>query len=290
MDQSEGILEKLTETIEDLETQKDVSSRDVYGEIQDITNNYDAIVHENARLKAELTKRKTSEELRSREAPVLLSPHETPHLLDDDRGALTVDDLSVASPRRSLDKSLFSTPNSPTTRYIPTSPITPSVKDFSFTQMKTFIHSMYTKKKSHDTVCRQGHLPLETMEQYLYTYCTQQFGIKSLVLDYIQAVLKGTLSFSKQDVNIKIFRHLLKNEIDESFLKIKIRLEKTIATLLRSYLRNKYPVQHEAVIDAHASEQMDSDIEETAWNAILNYIYTPADVRNTILFDSSDEF
>lgn len=55
------------------------------------------------------------------------------------------------------------------------------------------------------------------MEQYLYTYLNQKYGLKSIVLDQINAIIQAIAQFQQSDHDVLLFGKVLRNEIDEEF-------------------------------------------------------------------------
>lgn len=62
--------------------------------------------------------------------------------------------------------------------------------------------------------------PKETMEQYMYTYLNQKYGLKTLTIEWLLAIVNGINSYKEIDHEIKLFGKILKNECDEEFRSI----------------------------------------------------------------------
>ena len=73
----------------------------------------------------------------------------------------------------------------------------PSVgRSLSLRQLKEIIEDLYASKSKFDIKCLETHLPRETMEQHLYTYLNQKYGLKNLILDWAQAIINGVRKYS----------------------------------------------------------------------------------------------
>jgi len=57
----------------------------------------------------------------------------------------------------------------------------PITKDLTLKQLKEVIEDIYACKIRFDEKCRETKQARETMEQYLYTYLNQKYGLKSLI-------------------------------------------------------------------------------------------------------------
>ena len=75
----------------------------------------------------------------------------------------------------------------------------PSVgRSLSLRQLKEIIEDLYASKSKFDIKCLETHLPRETMEQHLYTYLNQKYGLKNLILDWAQAIINGVRKYSAE--------------------------------------------------------------------------------------------
>ena len=57
-------------------------------------------------------------------------------------------------------------------------------------------------------------MPLETMEQYLYTFLTKKYGLRSLIIQWVATVVNGVKQYMKTDSDVALFAKTLKNECD----------------------------------------------------------------------------
>jgi len=57
------------------------------------------------------------------------------------------------------------------------------------------IKDIIAQKKKHDETCRQKRQPLDTMEAYIYTYFNNKYGLKTLVIENIVALINGMKMF-----------------------------------------------------------------------------------------------
>lgn len=68
-----------------------------------------------------------------------------------------------------------------------------------------------------DKKCLESGLPKETMEQFMYTYLNQKYGLKSLIVEWAASIIAGVKSFLREDHEVTLFAKILKNECDEEF-------------------------------------------------------------------------
>jgi len=85
-----------------------------------------------------------------------------------------------------------------------------SKKKLSREQLNEIIQNIYKSKIAYDQNCIDLNKPLETMEQHMYQYLNNKYGLKNLTIEYASAIISGIKDYSKKDMNIKLFGMLLK--------------------------------------------------------------------------------
>ena len=55
------------------------------------------------------------------------------------------------------------------------------VRALTLKQLKDMIEEIYTSKSKYDQKYADAKLPRETMEQHMYTYLNQKYGLKVLI-------------------------------------------------------------------------------------------------------------
>ena len=55
-------------------------------------------------------------------------------------------------------------------------------------------------------------MPRETLEQFMYTYLNQKYGLKNLIVEWAAAII-----YIREDHDAALFAKILKNECDEEF-------------------------------------------------------------------------
>ena len=92
--------------------------------------------------------------------------------------------------------------------------------------LKQQIEDICESKIKFDEKCRVAKQPVETMEQYLYTYLNQKYGLKSLVIDWVTTIINSVNVYSHDgklrcfnhldpDPDVVMFGRILKNECEE---------------------------------------------------------------------------
>jgi hypothetical protein len=52
--------------------------------------------------------------------------------------------------------------------------------------------------------------PRETMEQHLYLYLTQKFGLRQLILEWRNSIYDGMQRFAEADADVALFGKVLR--------------------------------------------------------------------------------
>jgi len=159
----------------------------------------------------------------------------------------------------------------------------PGARELTLKQLLSFIDELYDSKDKFDVKCRESRLPRETMEQHLYTYLNQKYGLKSLIIEWASAVMAAVKKFSEQDNDVAVFGRILRNEIDEEFKIIQKQLKDTVADLLRVYLKGRHPLKSEDEVSKLLAKRIKSFVYEDEWTDIIKYMYNPEDSVNLIV-------
>jgi hypothetical protein len=84
-------------------------------------------------------------------------------------------------------------------------------------QLRDLINDIYSQKTKFDQKCEDNKLPRETMEQFMYTYLNQRYGLKNLIIEWAAAIIAGIKNFQKEDHDVALFGKILRSECDEEF-------------------------------------------------------------------------
>ena len=140
-------------------------------------------------------------------------------------------------------------------------------------QLKDIINDIYTQKVKYDQKCEDSHLPRETMEQFMYTYLNQRYGLKSLIIEWMSAIINGIKTYLREDHDIALFGKILKNECDEEFRYIQMHVKDTLVGLLKQLLKERFPLKSETEIGRMMKETQSGTLEEWQWRSIIEKMY-----------------
>ena len=82
----------------------------------------------------------------------------------------------------------------------------------------------------------------------MYTYLNQRYGLKSLIIEWVAAIINGIKTYLREDHDVALFGKILKNECDEEFRYIQMHVKDTLVGLLKSLLKEKHHMKSETEI------------------------------------------
>lgn len=146
-------------------------------------------------------------------------------------------------------------------------------------QLRDLIHDIYSQKTKFDQKCEENKLPRETMEQFMYTYLNQRYGLKNLIIEWAAAIIAGIKSFQKEDHDVALFGKILRSECDEEFRFIQQTVKETVIALLRALYREKYPLKTEPALLTIVENVLSGNgfIESWQWKKIIEKMYDEDD-------------
>lgn len=65
------------------------------------------------------------------------------------------------------------------------------MRNLSLKQLKDIINDIYNQKVKHDQKCEEEQKSRETMEQFMYTYLNQRYGLKNLIIEWAASIING---------------------------------------------------------------------------------------------------
>ena len=116
---------------------------------------------------------------------------------------------------------------------------------FTLKMMKEVISNIYTSKTSFDKKCLQKKQPKQTMEEFMYTYLNQKYGLKNMVIEWATNIINGIRTFSPGDIEISLFGKILQNELEENSQFLINSVKDNINSIIMNVLRVEYPYKND---------------------------------------------
>lgn len=155
--------------------------------------------------------------------------------------------------------------------------ITPKILSIKMT--KDIMNEIYNSKTNYDQKCYENKIPRETLEQHMYTYLNQKYGLKNLTIEWASSIINAIKIYSNEDCDINLFGKILRNEQEEDSRLVIENLKNNISELLEYYLRSKNPFKSKVDIKKMLENKKENFLNEEEWKGIINYIYLPEDAQ-----------
>jgi hypothetical protein len=146
--------------------------------------------------------------------------------------------------------------------------------------MKDIINEIYASKVEFDKKCMENKMPRETMEQHMYTYLNQKYGLKNLIIEWATSIINAIKMYSSEDSDICLFGKILRNELEEDARLVLARLKTTISDLLSYFLKSKMPLKSNSEIKELLNQKTNGMLLEDEWKGIVYYVYEKDDASN----------
>ena len=143
-----------------------------------------------------------------------------------------------------------------------------SKRDMTIRQLLETINDIYNSKLENDKKLSQNRQQKMTMEQFLYHYLNNKYGLKNLVIEYASCI------FSKKNSEVLLFGKILRNEIEEQEILIIAKLKETINEFLTFYYQNKFQYKSKSEIDNLVKKCKIGILNEEQWKNIVGFLFS----------------
>ena len=144
---------------------------------------------------------------------------------------------------------------------------------FTLKMMKEIISNMYTTKIAFDKKCVINKQPKQTMEEYMYIYLNQKYGLKNMVIEWATNIINGIRTFSSEDTEISLFGKILQNELEESCHLLINNLKENINTILIGILKSENPYKDEYEINIMKNKLIKGEIPPEKTQQIIENLF-----------------
>lgn len=150
---------------------------------------------------------------------------------------------------------------------------------FTIKMMKDIINEIYNSKGDYDKKSDENKLPRETLEQHMYTFLNQKYGLKQIIIEWATNIINGIKIFSSEDSEICLFGKVLRNEIEEDSRLVLNSLRPSLIEKVNYFLKVKYPLKSHQDILTMQSNRVNGTLSEEEWKYILNTSYDQQDTQ-----------
>ena len=143
----------------------------------------------------------------------------------------------------------------------------------SLKSLKDFMNELYLSKANYDMKCIEYKLPKETLEEYMYTFLNEKYGLKNLIIDWARNIINGIKYYSKKDSFVLLFGKIMRNEQEEDARFIIQKVLESIEELLLYYIKRQNPLKSIVEIKKIFERKKKSELFEEEWKGIIFSIY-----------------
>ncbi|CAD8059725.1 unnamed protein product [Paramecium sonneborni] len=152
-----------------------------------------------------------------------------------------------------------------------------SFRPLTLKQLKEIIQDIYESKSKHDIRQTENKLPLETIEQHMYTYLYCKYGLKNLALEWVACIINAIQKYANEDNDVSVFALILKNNLDEDFRLLQSQRKEKIEHIIQSILQTKYKTKPIAEIKEMVRQKVAGQITQQEAITILNSFFVQKD-------------
>jgi len=163
-----------------------------------------------------------------------------------------------------------------------------NIRILTLKQLKDTIDEINESKQKYDKKCYDIKMPRETMEQHMYSFLNQKYGLKNLIVEWAMAMINGIKKFCFDDNDVTVFAKVLRNECDEEFRLVQNQVKNTIVELLKMHLRGKFPFKHNSEIKDIIDTKISGFIFTDESQDIIKYMYNKEDAE--LILEKLKEF
>ena len=147
-------------------------------------------------------------------------------------------------------------------------------RELSFKQLKETIEDVYATKLKYDEKCRESRAPLETIDQYMFTFLNQKFGLKTIITEWTFAIMKAVTRYENEDAEIRLFSKVIKHKVNEDFQLVLNKVKEKLRALLKTCLANNSSYMRESQVAALLKEKTHGRLEDREWTSVVSLLYS----------------
>lgn len=104
------------------------------------------------------------------------------------------------------------------------------------------------QKQAYDLKSFKQKNPPETIENFLYIYFSQKYGLKEMIKVQVSSVIDKIQQYSNESPEIEAFRRILKNQVDEKFYWFLQDMKANTDLKIKNFYKNKVR-KHASLVD-----------------------------------------
>jgi hypothetical protein len=143
---------------------------------------------------------------------------------------------------------------------------------WSLKQLKQCIRDIYISKDIYDTQCDRHLKEKETLEEHLWRYFTQHFGVEKLIHYQYDCLTEATRHFQAIDVDVALFVSVLHREVEAEHVHIHADFRDYVSLQLKLYFRRKSPMKSSFELKKAVEEALSSGLTQEEYEYLWSVI------------------
>lgn len=154
------------------------------------------------------------------------------------------------------------------------------MKAYSKKQVKALVHDIMTTKAAFDEKAESSDGLPQLLEEFLYVYFKQKYGIKDLILVEMTSLMEQIKYVSPKSAEVRAFKGMLKNEIDEKFYWLLQEIKKNMISNLDLYYRTNI-TKNASLIDIgnFIEKKKEEGVERNVAEFLLDQLFSEKEVK-----------
>lgn len=107
-------------------------------------------------------------------------------------------------------------------------------KSLSLQTLLETINDIYKSKRNQENKNISLKQPSETMEQHLYKFLNNKYGIKQLVIEKAMNIIDSLEKYSSENSEVCLFTKMMRNDIDEGSIEINEQFKKNLMKVTKN--------------------------------------------------------
>lgn len=172
-------------------------------------------------------------------------------------------------------------------------PRQPNSHDLTIRQLKETIEEIYQSKLKFDEKCQDSRQPRETMDQFLYTYLNQKYGLKPLIAEWSVLIRKAIDKNESSDAEILLFSKILNHRVDEGYKQVFETLKDNMKQFLKAKIQQRGQYMREIQLNSLLKEKIAGVLDEDEWATIIVSMFSQEEAEfmignfKSLLFENS---
>ncbi|KAK9813192.1 hypothetical protein WJX72_010413 [[Myrmecia] bisecta] len=150
-------------------------------------------------------------------------------------------------------------------------------RELTLKQLKDLIGDIFASKAKSDVRQQKAGQPRETMEQHVYAFLTQKFGLKQIITEWLAAILAAVEHYASVDAEVALFGKVLRNEVEEEFREHQSRVRGAVVDALRSSLAQRNPLLSDDDLTELVRRSVKGSLAQDVWCEVVNKVFKAKD-------------